>query len=394
MRSGANISNHLLQSVSVRPILPQEQNTWDLLMHKHHYLGFRSLVGESIRYVATYNDQWLALISWAAAALHCPPRDHWIGWDHTIKIQRVFLIANNTRFLILPYVNIPNLASKILSLNLKRLSNDWYIKYGHPIFLTETFVDPSRFSGTCYKSAGWSYLGKTTGYKRLNKKYTPHQQPKYVFVFPLSKNTCKSLLEFLPKNKEVKDMKLAKKTINKLWDSLNQIPDHRIPKGQRHNKKTILALSICAILCGARGYKAIKEWCERRSQAQLKKFNCRFDKNGNRYIAPSEATFQRFLSRVDAQAVDSAITNWVFSLEENSNDSSFGIDGKTLKGAKKENGKQVHLISGFLHNFGLVFAQQKVDDKTNEINAVEPLFDSLNIEGKTLTADALLCQKK
>src|SRR3972149_482081 len=154
-----NTHNKLLRSITVRPVSQNEQANWDTLMRRHHYLGFRSLVGESIRYVAESQGQWLALLGWAAAALKCTVRDKWIGWPPFLKSQGLKLIANNSRFLILPQIHVPNLASRILSLNLRRLSQDWTTVYVHPIWLVETFVDPRFFKGACYKAAGWIFLG-------------------------------------------------------------------------------------------------------------------------------------------------------------------------------------------------------------------------------------------
>ncbi|MGH8651289.1 MAG: Druantia anti-phage system protein DruA [Gammaproteobacteria bacterium] len=109
----------------VRPIVPAERVRWDALMRAHHYLGVQVLVGHSLRYVAVGGDEWLALLGWQAAALKCTARDRWIGWPPVLQHQRLPLIANNARFLILPDVRVPNLASRVLSLTLKRLSQDW-----------------------------------------------------------------------------------------------------------------------------------------------------------------------------------------------------------------------------------------------------------------------------
>jgi len=95
-------------------------------------------------YVAHHDNRWLALLGWGAAALKCKARDQWIGWTQALKLQRLALVANNSRFLILPDVNVPNLASRVLALNLKRLSDDWLETHGHPIYLAETFVDPHQ----------------------------------------------------------------------------------------------------------------------------------------------------------------------------------------------------------------------------------------------------------
>jgi len=112
-------SKTILDSIEVRPIFPEEKARWNELMKAHHYLGFNNLIGEGIRYVAVYQGYWLALLGWASAALCCGPRDRWIGWPSKFREQRLSLVANNVRFLILPSVRIPNLASKVLSLNVK-----------------------------------------------------------------------------------------------------------------------------------------------------------------------------------------------------------------------------------------------------------------------------------
>lgn len=166
----------------VRPVRCEERVRWQQLMDTHHYLGFRPIVGQSLWYVATCEDQWVALLSWGAAALKCGPRDAWIGWTPSLKWRRLHLIANNVRFLILPAWHYLNLASQVLALNLKRLSPDWERYYGHPILLAETFVDAARFRGTCYRAAGWQALGPTRGFAKRGKGYVTHGQPKLVLV--------------------------------------------------------------------------------------------------------------------------------------------------------------------------------------------------------------------
>jgi hypothetical protein len=128
-----------LHGLTVNPINPKEEALWNQLMSEQHYLSFRSLVGESIKYAAKINGEWVALMGWATAAFKCKSRDEWIGWSKEQQWRRLIYIANNQRFLILENVRIPNLASKVLSMSLKRLSSDWMSKYGHPIVLAETF---------------------------------------------------------------------------------------------------------------------------------------------------------------------------------------------------------------------------------------------------------------
>jgi hypothetical protein len=119
------VSDLNLDRLAVRPITVEERLRWRQLMHQHHYLGFQGIVGESICYVATIDDRWVALVAWGVAAMKNRHRKTWIGWDETLKWRRLHLVANNARFLILPGVHIKNLVSKVLSANLRRLSRDW-----------------------------------------------------------------------------------------------------------------------------------------------------------------------------------------------------------------------------------------------------------------------------
>ncbi len=153
-------------------------------MAAHHCLGFRTLVGQSLKYVAEQDGSWVALVGWGAAAFRCGPRDRWIGWTQSQQWQRLHFIANNLRFLILPGPRRPSLASKVLGANLRRLSSDWQEIFGHPIVLAETFVDPD-FAGTCHRAAGWQELGMTQGYRRNGGRHHYHGRPESIWVRPL-----------------------------------------------------------------------------------------------------------------------------------------------------------------------------------------------------------------
>ena len=175
-----------LDQLSVRPILKQEESKYLRLMESYHYLGAIPKIGETLWYVALYETQWIALISFSAAALKCADRDCWIGWSYRHQTGRLKLIANNSRFLILPNQKVKNLGSRILSLCLKRLSNDWIGKYGHPILLVETFVDPERYSGGVYRASNWQAIGYTKGFRRTTQGYSAQTEyKKLIFVKPL-----------------------------------------------------------------------------------------------------------------------------------------------------------------------------------------------------------------
>jgi len=151
-----------------------------------HYLGYRGTVGENVQYVvADATGRLLACLLFGAPAWKCKSRDEFIGWSQAQRQQRLSYITNNTRFLILPFVRVPHLASWILGQALRRLSQDWQRKYGHPILLVETFVERDRFAGTSYKASNWIGIGSTTGRSRQDRSHTLRVPVKDVYVYPL-----------------------------------------------------------------------------------------------------------------------------------------------------------------------------------------------------------------
>jgi len=155
-------------------------------MAEFHYLGYRGTVGENVQYVvADATGRLLACLLFGAPAWKCKPRDEFIGWSQAERQQHLSSITNNTRFLILPFVRVPHLASWILGQALRRLSQDWQRKYGHPILLVETFVERDRFAGTSYKAANWIRIGSTTGRSRQDRNHRLQVPVKDVYVYPL-----------------------------------------------------------------------------------------------------------------------------------------------------------------------------------------------------------------
>jgi hypothetical protein len=182
-----------LESLEVRPIAPEERGGWRLFMGRYHYLGDKPVIGEHILYGAFLGGELVGLLAWAAAALHVPLREGFVGWDEATKRSNLHLVANNTRFLLLPWVRIKHLASKVLAANLRRLSADWRARWKHPLLLAETFVDVSRFKGTCYRASNWSYLGLSAGRSKHGNAYQYGGSRKAVFVFPLHRRARRLL---------------------------------------------------------------------------------------------------------------------------------------------------------------------------------------------------------
>jgi hypothetical protein len=153
-----------LGPLAVRQVrrMPDEALFNSLLKH-HHYLGYTQPVGEHLKYLVYAQARPIACVAWCSAPRHLGSRDRFIGWGPAARLQNIGLLAYNTRFLILPWVRVPHLASHILGRMARMLSVDWQRVYGHPIYFVETFIDPQRFRGTCYRAANWTVLGTTTG---------------------------------------------------------------------------------------------------------------------------------------------------------------------------------------------------------------------------------------
>jgi hypothetical protein len=162
-----------------------ESHLWNEYIERYHYLGYTKLPGAQLRYLATAREQVVALAGFGAAAWKTAARDHFIGWSAEQRARRLHLVLNNSRFLILPWIRSPNLASYLLATLARRLPDEWNDTYAYRPVLLETFVDTSRFRGTCYKAANWIYLGKTTGRGKLDVEHLAARSVKSVWVYPL-----------------------------------------------------------------------------------------------------------------------------------------------------------------------------------------------------------------
>jgi hypothetical protein len=177
----------------IRPIeLQQVRRTGDeplfnSLIEQHHYLGYEQPVGEHLKFIAWVRGRPIACLAWSSAPRHLGSRDRYLGWSAEARRRNIRFIAYNSRFLVLPWVQIPHLASHILSLMTNTLSCHWERMYGHPIWFVETFVDPTRFRGTCYRAANWVLLGHTTGRGKDDQTNRPNRPIKEVLGYPLTR---------------------------------------------------------------------------------------------------------------------------------------------------------------------------------------------------------------
>ena len=174
------------------------EKLFNSLISEHHYLGYTQPVGEHLKYMAFAGDRPIACLAWSSAPWYIGARDRFIGWSSETRQKNLHLIINNTRFLVLPWVKIPHLASRLLALSRRRVSLDWKRVYNHSVLLVETFVDTERFQGTCYKADNWIYVGKTTGRGKLSASPKPTLSKKAVYVYPLRKDFRKRLTSQCP----------------------------------------------------------------------------------------------------------------------------------------------------------------------------------------------------
>ena len=380
--------------IVVRPIKKEEESCWVSLLKAHHYLGFNGVIGERINYVAEENGEWVALISWAGAALKLEDRDKWIGWCYEQKIARLKFIANNWRFLILPEYRRPNLASHILSLSLKRLSNDWIEKYKHPIIMVETFVDAARNKGTCYIADNWIRIGLSKGFCQCYETYNFHGEKKIIFMKSLEKNGRSILGHPWTNSILISPYQRSRSVINPkkiplfgpkgLIAFCNTVKDSRSKHGKRYQNGPFLAFCLLAVFSGMNSYKKICQWGKTLTPQHLEKLKLR--------NAPSESGIRDFILSLDVNDVDQKVTDWLLA-SDSLNGIALAFDGKTLRGSRDGKNKAIQLLSLVTHE-GTVIAQRKVDNKTNEIPVAQELLMEMDIRGAILTGDALHTQEK
>lgn len=394
----------VLRELSVRPIRAGERERFDDELDGHHWLGHR-LVGETMRYVAVGGDgEWLALVGFGAAALACRPRDVFIGWNDEQHFRRLRFVTNNQRFCVLPAGRRANLASNVLAKTLRRLSADFEARWGHPVLVVETFVDPARHYGTCYRAGGFTLLGETLGYGRSAGRYHYHGNVKLSFARLLRRDALGILTASFdhpvldPARRTVLDLSVLDfDSEDGLLAALAQVTDHRKRRGVRHGLASILALATAATLAGARSMAAIGEYANDCPQEVLSRLGAKYHPVKGRYIAPHAETFRRALSAVDAGALDATVGAWLFSQVKaglvDESQVTIALDGKAMRGSLRADGRAVHLFSAMVHGAGIVIGQEEVDEKSNEITALQPLLEPLDIEGALVTADALHCQR-
>lgn len=387
----------ILEGLVVRVIEGQEVAQFDAMIAEHHYLRNAKLVGEHMRYVAEYEGQWLALGAWSGAAKHLKGRDNWIEWDDEQRGRRLGLVANNARLLSLPGREVPNLLSRFMSGMLGRLSEDWQGRWGHPLAVVETFVDPQLYQGTCYKASGWTPLAETAGFARCagGDYYQAHNSPKVLWVKELAKGARQKLRSaVLPESWRVVEASTAPRCraspdqIRSLMGLLEGVSEFRRQQALRYPVAGMLALIAIATFAGVvHGQRDLAAFARTLSQAQMRALKFRCVPRSRQREAPGETTFMRVLAGVDAAQVERALLLWQEQVLGVVEEEIIAVDGKKLR-----HGQGVEIVSAFGVKSGRWMGSVCTAAKSNEIPAARELLGKVDVRGKTVVFDALHTQ--
>lgn len=392
-----------LDRVQVRELREHERSEFDWRLEEQHYLASSVLVGESLRYVAELDGQWVALVAFSAPALHLKGRERWIGWSARQRARRLGLVVNNSRFLVLPdRKHYPNLASRVLGLCLRRLSADWQANWGHPVLVVESFVDESQYRGTCYRACGFEPVGATGGFARTSRDfYEEHGQPKQLYLRALVPEAQRWLRQArLPTALASYEAEIAgpcpfrAPALEGLLDRLGALPDARRGHGLRHRQRFVVACAVVSTLMGACGYRAFENTAKKFTQRQLRALGCSPNEEDERYYPPSDSTFQRVINRLDASRIAKIVGEWLAEQEIGAL-GRLAVDGKVLRGSGRHDGKALQLLTAVTHQLRLTLDHIPIAEKSNEIPALKPLLRRLPVPAGTLvTADAMHCQQE
>lgn len=366
MRELDDITDINLKEVVVRCLShPKDIKRWNALMKELHYLPFKGLHGRNLRHVAEYQNTWLALVGWQGGSFKLGPRDRFIGWSQDQQFSRLHLIAQNARFLVLK--RIPNLASRVLSLSLNRLSSDMETVHGYKVFMAETFVDPSRFTGSCYKACGWQSLGYSKGFSRIRQPGTqtttwkPNHQPKEIFVKPLTADATTQLSSTTMPSQAPEKKQLKESSMMSLYEYFSQTKDPRRDHGKRYSIAFMMTLLAAARLCGHYGVKETILYGELLPQRILKKIGAYYCSTMKKYRVPAISTLHDLMVQLDPGELQKALREFMTPYHKKE---------EVIRGASKHVSPET---------------REQVPRKTNPITAARIWVNRMDVEGKIIT---------
>ena len=393
----------VLKELAVRAVEAGEMDRVRAVLLDEHYLGAGREVGRTLVQIVHHRERWVAILVWGPAALRLIDREEWIGWTHQQRAQRLGLLVQNRRFLVLSETRMPNLASRALGLALRALPAHWEAKHGYRPLLAETFTDIESFEGTCYKAAGWEPCGMSKGFGREHRAdfYREHHRPKKLWLKPLARNTRVILCAMdvsanyragVNRESPERALPVKKNQIESLSDALKAVPDPR-----RNNRTwsigTLLTLICMGLLAGRKNLAEIHRFGQFLTQQQRQWLNFlpkRSGVIGRR--SPSYQALYNLVKQLDADVLATSLIGWL-SAHEGTLPRALALDGKyvrdlvlTLAFSEHESGAPVAMT---------IASKEPKTEKAKtegEITAAKRLYKSVNLQGATVTADALHCE--
>ncbi|MCX8017864.1 MAG: ISAs1 family transposase [Rhodocyclaceae bacterium] len=396
--SSASVSSHARWKVRV---VSGEHRAWfDRLLQDHHYLGAGRPVGDYLRQAVELGDKPVALLVWGPACYALKDRDRWISWSASQRIERLKLVVQNRRFLVLsPKGQAPNLASQAMAAALRALPEQWRECFGYRPLLAESFTDPESYAGTCYKASNWEPVGWSAGYSRHRADfYIPNERPKKLWLYPLDPKAkallrapevpaaCRAGLCAAPSG----TLPVKAAQLDSLLEVFRRAPDPR-DDNTRYRIGPVLTLIALALLAGRREIAEIARFATTLSQAQRRRLGLPIKKGAHRfYQVPGYSVFYSVLTRMDAQAFATLLTGWL-QQHAGSLPEALALDGKMIR-------DHIGLLTLAQHEDGAPQAVAVYDQKENtprcEQGAAAALLEQLPaLDGKLLTADSLHCQR-
>lgn len=388
---------HVLEHGHLRLLSTKaERARCDELICEHHYLHDVTLVGEHLRYAFVYKGRWLAVATWSSAAYHIKDRDRFIGWTREQCRRRRALLANNSRLLVLPDCHYPNLISRFMKLMLGQLSADWQARWGHPLAMVETFVDPRFYQGTAYKVSGWSHLGKSAGWTRdADDFYEKNDAPKQIWVRELSKKACvklraSQLPEEWAKVEAASPVRCTAQAeqIRSLREMVEQeVKEFRRAQALGYPLAGLIGLMVMAAAQGVvRGPEDLADYADTLSDAQLRALNFRCKPGQPRVMrVPRKTTFTRVLHQLDDALVERLLLRWQDQILGPRQDRIVIVDGKKVRHGGVE-------IVNAVDSQGRFLGSVVTASKSNEIPAARELLRGQDLLGKITLTDAIHTQ--
>lgn len=382
-------------------IAAQEQYQWfDAQLREHHYLGAGRAVGDYLRQVVELEGQPVGLLVWGPACYALKDRDLWISWSASQRVERLKLIVQNRRFLLLTAKGqAPNLASQVLGAALRALPGQWLERFGYRPLLAESFTDPEAYAGTCYKASNWEAVGWSAGYSRHRADfYIPNERPKRLWLRPLVPEAreqlramelpadCRAGLAATPSGL----LPLKAPEMDSLREVFAKAPDPRDSNTQ-YRTGPVLTIIAMALLAGRREIAEIARFATSLTQPQRRRLDLPLKKGTRFYKVPSYSVFYQMLDRMAPEAFATLLSNWL-AQRAGTLPQALALDGKMIR-------DHIGLLTLAQHEDGAPQAISVYDQKEGtercELTAATALLESQPaLDGKLITADPLHCQRK